>query len=128
MQKNQGFTLFSMILTLFVILTLGIMVMRAVPIYIENYSVRESLASLKKLPASEFTIDATENEAVLINKLIDKFEVNGIDIPKEKIHITNLTPDTSRVNVKYQVTRGLIGNISLLFDFDESVEVTFDSN
>lgn len=124
MRKQQGITLIGMLLTMAVVVIAGIVVMRVVPVYLEHYAVVTSLASLNKLPPTEFSLDPASNANILRSKLINQLYVNSIEsIKPEEIKIIPNGEGKFSISVKYEVTRPLVGNIRLLFDFQASQEV-----
>ncbi|WP_133128011.1 DUF4845 domain-containing protein [Legionella nagasakiensis] len=123
MDKQKGMTLIGMILTMIIVIMAGVVLMRIVPVYLQHYSVNKSIHALNRIPNSELSADPSANALLLKSKLLNQFYVNGIDIPTEKIRITLDRQGKFRVAVTYQVIKPLVGNISLLFNFDESQEV-----
>lgn len=123
MRKNQGMTLVGMLLTMVVVVMAGIVLMRIVPVYLQHYSVTSSIDALKRVPATELSADPFVNARMLKEKLMKQLYINSIEIPRDKINVVPNARGNFQVSVKYQVTKPLIYNISLLFDFDESHEV-----
>ncbi|STX51889.1 transmembrane protein [Legionella busanensis] len=125
MNKEKGITLIGFLLIAVVIVFVGILVMRVVPVYIQNYEVKNSIKALGNIKGDE-TIDAGS----LKQKLMNQLYINGInDIPAENINVTPTDQENRYlVTVKYDVIRPIISNINLLFNFNESQEVTVDSH
>ncbi len=123
MRKNQGMTLVGMLLTMAVVVIAGILVMRIVPVYLQHYSVTSSINALKKVPATEFSADPAANARMLKDRLMKQLYINSVELPPEQIRIVPNGRGNFLVSVKYQVTKPLVYNMSLLFDFDESHEV-----
>lgn len=124
MRKHQGMTLIGMLLTMAVVIISGVVVMRVVPVYLEYYEVASSMKALNALPATDFSTDPMANAAVLRTKLLNQLYVNSIvSITPEKIKMTPDGKGNIQVSIKYQTIRHLVGNVSLLFDFDASQEV-----
>ena len=124
MRKHQGMTLVGMLLTMAVVIILGIVVMRIVPVYLENYEVVTSMAALNSLPATEFSTEPSANASILRTKLLNQLYVNSIEsITPEQIVIEPDGQGNYQISIKYQVIRPLVGNMRLLFDFNVSQKV-----
>jgi Tfp pilus assembly protein PilE len=125
MQKTKGLTFIGMLFTMSAVVIIGVLAMRVVPVYIQHYTVVRSLQSLSSLPANELSSDAASNETSIKRSLMKQFEVNDIDyITDSNITISPKNTDQLIVTVQYQVTRPFIANISLLFNFNDSHEVS----
>ncbi len=125
MRNMKGLTFIGMLFTMAAVIVLGLLAMRITPVYIAHYTVAHSLSTLATLPTSDFSAEPAENVAIIKRSLMKQFEVNGInDITETNITIKPGEQYKLTVTIKYQVTRPFIGNISLLFDFDDSQEVT----
>ncbi len=124
MRNQQGMTLIGMLLTLTAVIILGIFLLRVVPVYIQHYSVTSSVKSLNQIPPSEFGYNSAVNVSVLKRKLENQLYVNAVDdLVGKGIKIKPLSQYTYLVTIQYQVTKPLVYNVSLLFDFDVSQEV-----
>ncbi|MCE3044305.1 DUF4845 domain-containing protein [Legionella sp. 16cNR16C] len=128
MYNQKGMTLIGLLLTVVIIVFLGILVMRVVPVYIQNYEIKRSLASLNNLDPSQFSSDPMANVSVLKTRLVNQLDLESIGFIKpEQI---NITPSNGNylVKLKYTVIKPLIANVSLMFDFEESEEVKVGSH
>ena len=124
MHNDKGMTLIGMLLTMAVVIFSGIVVMRIVPVYLEQYELITSLKALNSLPPTEFTADPSTNAGVLKSKLLSQLYINSIEsITPEQIVIVPDDKGNFQITVKYQVIRPLFANIRLLFDFEASQEV-----
>ena len=121
--RYKGMTLIGMVLTLAIVGTVGIVIMRVVPVYLDYYEVINSISALEKIPATEFSGDPAANASVLRDRLINQLYVNSIELPPEDISITPNENGNFQVRIKYKVIKHLFGNMSLLFEFDKSQEV-----
>ena len=121
--RYKGMTLIGMVLTLAIVGTVGIVIMRVVPVYLDYYEVSNSISALEKIPATEFSGDPAANASVLRDRLINQLYVNSIELPPEDISITPNENGNFQVRIKYKVIKHLFGNMSLLFEFDKSQEV-----
>lgn len=123
-KTNQGITLVGLLLTIIGIVLAGIVIIRTVPVYLEYYSVHESITALKTIPSADFSTDPAANAIMLRKRLLNQLYVNSVDIPDEGVKIVPLEHGNFKVSIKYQAVRHLFANISLLFDFDTSEEVS----
>jgi hypothetical protein len=124
MHKHEGLTLIGMLLTMAVVIISGVVIMRIVPVYIQNYELVSSIKALKNLPATDFSDDPASNAVVLRSRLMNQLDVNRIeDITPDQIIIQPSDENTFSVSIKYKVLKPLVYNMSLLFIFNESQEV-----
>ena len=117
--RNQaGLTFIGLILILIPIGFIAYVVMRAVPAYIEAYSVGDAINSLKK------EIDLRDKSKEEIYKMIQKrFEVNDIhSVGKDDIKIQK-TPNELSVTVDYEARVPLFSNAALALSFHKSAVV-----
>jgi len=128
MQKQQGMTLIGMLLTMAVVVLAAIVVMRIVPVVIQHYSIINSIKSLDQTPASSLTGDPATDVQLLQDSLSKRFDINGLqDLKPEELIITPDGANKFKIQLKYQVTRPLVYNVSLLFDFNRTIEVVVGS-
>lgn len=124
MRKYQGITLIGMLLTMAIVIIAGVVAMRIVPVYIQYYEVKTSLQALDQIPSTEFSTDPAANSGILKTKLLNQLYVNSIEsITAEQIVIQPNGENKFKISVKYRVTKPLVANISLLFDFTAYQEV-----
>lgn len=123
MRNEQGITFVGMLLAAAIVMIAGILLMKIVPVYIENYAVKQSIQVLRKIPSTEFSLSTEQNEALIKEKLIRQLEINGLMVAPDHIFLQPKSPGLYKITVKYQVFKPLIGNINLMFDFVEFEEV-----
>lgn len=127
-QKQQGMTFIGMLFTMALVIFAALLVMRIVPVYLQHYSVMQSIKGLNSIPVSSLSGDSYGDVDVLRSRLNKYFEINGIDSLKpEQIEIVPDGTNKFIVKLKYQVMKPLFYNIHLLFDFNDSKEVTVGS-
>lgn len=128
MQKQQGMTLVGMLFTATVVVMAAIIVMRVVPVYLQHYTITQSVKSLSTVPVDSLTGDPVTDVAVMKGDLDKRLNINSIDELKENdVVIVPKDEHRFQVTVKYQVIRPLGFNISLLFDFNDTYEVVAGS-
>lgn len=124
MRKQQGITLIGLLLTAFVVIIVTMTVMRIIPIYLENYEVKNTITSLNNLNAANFSFDTNANANILRKHLKDQFGIDRFnDLRVEEMTIVPSGENSYIVTVKYAVVKPLMFNISLMFEFNESQEV-----
>ena len=128
MQKQQGMTLIGMLFTVAVVVMAAIIVMRIVPVYLQHYTIVQSIKTLRTVPLDSLTGDPVTDVAVMKGDLDKRLNVNSVDDLKENdIIITPKEEHKFQVILKYRVIRPLGFNISLLFDFNDTYEVVAGS-
>lgn len=125
MRKAHGMTLVGMLFTMAVVIIIGVLIMRVTPAYVEYYSVTSSVNSLNSMPKDEFSLDSSLNSSILRKSLIKRLDINGINnVKSDNIKIIPNGINNFTVTVKYEVQKPLVSNMSLLFNFDVSQEVS----
>jgi len=125
MKKNQGMSVVGILFTIGVVVCLGILVMRVSVVYIHHYAITSSLQALNNIPSNRFSHNPAMNQIVLKKSLLRRLEINSIEnIKSDNIKISRKNPNQYLVNIHYQTQAPLFYNISLLFKFDASQEVT----
>lgn len=124
MRKQQGLTLIGMLLTVAVVVIGGIVIMRVIPVYLQNYEIKSSIDALAMLDPADFSTDTATNVVLLKKRLVNQFTINGLDdIKPEELTIVPDEKGNYTVHVKYTVVKPLVSNVSLMFEFDETREV-----
>lgn len=128
MRKQNGFTVFGMLVLIFCLVVILILITRVVPVYIDEYQVKNSIRSLRDLDSSFFSDDPMTNVSVLKSKLVTQLDINNIkDIKNNQIQIVPGDEGKYLVRIKYTVIKPLLYNVSLIFDFDEAEEISVNS-
>ncbi len=128
MNNLKGMSFVGMLLTIIIVILAGITLMRAVPVYIQHYSLIQSINALKTLPKSDLTRDPMVNARILKKKLTNQLYVNGVEIPEKDIKVTPGEPGTFTVLVNYDVKKPLFSHLNLLFEFRVKKGVSFGSS
>lgn len=128
MQKQQGMTLIGMLFIVVVVVMTAIVVMRALPVYLQHYAIVQSIKGLNSTPITALTGDYLV-DAVELRKSLDKrLDINGLDSLKEnELTITPNGENRFQVKLNYQAIRFLVYNVSLLFVFDGTYQVVIGS-
>jgi hypothetical protein len=124
MKKQQGMTFIGMLLTVAVIVMAATIIMRVIPVYLQYFSIIESIKGLNTIPVSSLTGDSYEDVTVLKSSLNKRLDINGVDSLKDnQLNIVPNGDNQFTVTVKYQVIKPLVYNINLLFNFDHTEKV-----
>ncbi len=128
MKKQQGITLIGMLLTMAVVVLAAIVVLRVVPVYIQYFSIIQSIKSLSATPMSSLSGDPESDIGVLRASLTKRLDINGVDdLKPNQLVITSDGGGLYTVKLNYQVIRPLIYNVSLYFDFQNTEKVKIGS-
>lgn len=128
MKKEKGMTLVGLLLTVSVLGMAAVLVLRIVPVYIQYYSIIQSIKSLSGASASTLNDDSIANIDVLRKDLAKRLDVNGLDDLKEdQLTISASGSNEYTVRLKYQVIKPLLYNVSLQFNFDDTEKVIIGS-
>jgi hypothetical protein len=128
MQNQKGMTVVGMLMAMVVVVLALIVVMRIVPVVIQHYSIVNAIESLSETPSTSMTGDPVEDITTLKANLNKRFDINGLEYLKENELV--ISPDGEnkyKVTLKYQVTRPLAFNVSLLFSFDRTIKLVVKS-
>jgi hypothetical protein len=124
MRKQLGITLIGMLLTMAIVIMAAIIVMRVVPVVIQHYSIVSSIKSLNQIPVSDMTQDPMTDVNTLRASLAKRLDINGLqNLKPDELVIVPEAANRFKVTLKYQVIRPLVYNVSLLFQFDRTIEV-----
>jgi len=117
-QRQRGLTLISW-LVIFVVAGFFIMVaLRITPVYLEHFAVKQSLESLKNEP-----FIGRKSIGEIRKMLQHRLDVNSVRrIGKDQIKITR-TGGVTTVAINYEERRPVMGNLSMVMTFDDSIEL-----
>ncbi|MBU2570766.1 MAG: DUF4845 domain-containing protein [Gammaproteobacteria bacterium] len=118
LQRQTGLTLISTILLLGLIAFFTLLILKIAPIYIDHSKVVNSLAGLKQ------TVDIqTKNKNEVWNALDKRFNLNYVyNVTKDDVKITK-QGNYLKVEIDYEVVEKIVGNLSVLVEFNEVIEV-----
>ncbi|MBI2786613.1 MAG: DUF4845 domain-containing protein [Legionella longbeachae] len=128
MRKSQGMTFIGTLFTIIVIVILATIVIRVIPVYLQYFSIRESIKGLNTISSSSLTGDSFADVDLLKSNLNKLLEINGAQSLKEdELIIVPNGENKFNIKLKYQVTKPLLYNVSLLFNFNYTEEVVLGS-
>ncbi|MCL5271753.1 MAG: DUF4845 domain-containing protein, partial [Gammaproteobacteria bacterium] len=99
-----------------------------IPVYLQHYSIVQSIKGLNATPSSDMTGDVYTDVTTLRKSVTKRLDINGVeDLKNDQLIITPSGTNTYKVQLKYQVVRPLVYNISIMIDFDNTFEVVTGS-
>ena len=116
--RQRGMTGAGWLLVLVLIGFFSLLTLKLAPIYMEHFTVKTVLASLKEEPL------ITKKSVGEIRKMIKRrMKVNGIyEFDKDNIKITR-EGGVTNVEIAYDVQKNMAGNVDILVFFSDSVEL-----
>ena len=119
-KKQQGMTLITMACIAIVLVSMFLLALNIVPIYIDHGKVTSALDSIKRNQEAR-----NESPEQLNNRLFRLLQVNNADdiLKKENVTINKLDNGSTQIHIQYEVVKKLVGNASILVQFDDQVEV-----
>ena len=117
-KHQHGLTLITTIFILGLIAFFTLLILKIAPIYIEHSKVANSLSAL------EHTTDIqTKNKSEIWSALDKRFNLNYVyDVTKDDVKITKRT-NYVKVEIEYEVVKKIAGNLSVLVEFYDVIEV-----
>jgi Tfp pilus assembly major pilin PilA len=116
--KQQGFTLISLVFILGIIGFFVMLVLKIGPIYLDHNKVKSALAALENTTDIE-----TFSEPEVRSSLDKRFNMNYVsDLKAQEVKITK-RGNYLKVQAKYEVVEKIAGNLSVLVEFDDVMEV-----
>jgi hypothetical protein len=116
--KQQGLTLISWLVILIMV---GVMIMvglKITPVYLEHFAVKKTLQSLKNEP-----LISRKPVAEIRKMLFRRLDMNSIyDLTKDEVTIKRAGGVTT-ITIKYEERRSVVGNLSLVMDFEDKIEL-----
>ncbi|MCU7916154.1 MAG: DUF4845 domain-containing protein, partial [Candidatus Thiodiazotropha sp. (ex Gloverina cf. vestifex)] len=117
-QKQQGLTFISWLVVLIVV---GFMVMvglKITPVYLEHFTIRKSLESLKDEPLLSRK-SVSEIRKILFRRL----DMNSVyRLTKDEVSIKR-SGGVTNITIKYEERRDVVGNLSMVMVFEDSIEL-----
>ncbi len=116
--QQKGLTFISILVILMVIGFFGLLILKIGPIYMNHFKVQDTLASLEAEP------DLTSHSKAKLRDLLDRrLNVNMVDnVSNEDISVTK-THERVSIEIDYEVTENIVGNLDVLVYFNEAIEV-----
>jgi hypothetical protein len=117
LKRQQGLTLISILLILGLIGFFVLLTLKIVPIYLDHGKVKSALEALKATPGLE-----SKGEYEIRDSLNKRFSINYVyDVSKDDIKIIK-HGNYVKVDIEYETVVKLVGNLSVLAEFHDSIE------
>ena len=115
--KQGGMTGLGWLTVIALVIFFALLIVRIVPIYIENYSVKTVLGSLEE----EALI--TQKPVREVRKIVERrLQINSVYDLDDKIHIEK-SSGVLTVDITYEVRKPMFGNIDIVVSFSDNVEL-----
>ncbi|MDD5268083.1 MAG: DUF4845 domain-containing protein [Methylococcales bacterium] len=117
-RHQQGLTFISLVFVLALIAFFVLLGLKIGPIYLNHSKVVSALAEIEKTPDIE-----EQSEAEIRASLDKRFNINYVDdVTQDDIKVTHYN-DYLKVAIEYEVVRKIAGNLSVLVEFNDVIEV-----
>ena len=117
-KNQQGLTFISLVFVLALIAFFVLLGLKIGPIYLNHSKVVSALAEIEKTPDIE-----EQSEAEIRDSLSKRFNINYVDdVTQDDIKVTRHN-DYLKVAIEYEVVTKIAGNLSVLVEFNDVIEV-----
>lgn len=117
-KRQQGLTFFGLVSVLGLIGIFVLLVLKIAPIYLDHSKVASALADIEKIPNLQ-----AKSQYEIRDSLNKRFNINYVyDVTQDDIKITKYG-DYLKIAIEYEVVRKIVGNLSVLVEFNDVVEV-----
>jgi hypothetical protein len=117
-RHQHGLTFISLVFVLALIAFFVLLGLKIGPIYLNHSKVASALAEIEKTPNIE-----EQSEAEIRDSLSKRFNINYVDdVTQDDIKVTRHN-DYLKVAIEYEVVTKIAGNLSVLVEFNDVIEV-----
>ncbi len=117
-RQQQGYTLISLIFILGCVAAVVLLIFKIGPIYLDHSKVKNAFAALE----GQGNI-AELSESEIRSSLDKRFNMNYVgDLKAQEVKVTK-QGGYVKVEADYEVVRKIVGNLSVLVEFDDVIEV-----
>lgn len=117
-RNQKGLTFISIALILGLIAFFVLLILKIAPIYFEHYKVSSSLQSLQEHPGL-----VKQSKRNVKKLLMKRFDINAIEDADEDTITVTKQGNYLQVEVNYEVTKNIAGNLDVLVYFNDMIEV-----
>jgi hypothetical protein len=115
--KQGGMTGLGWLTVIALVIFFALLIVKIVPIYIENYSVKTVLGSLEEEPL------ITQKPVREVRKIVERrLQINSVYDLDDKIHIEK-SSGVLTVDITYEVRKPMFANIDIVVSFSDNVEL-----
>ncbi len=120
-RSQRGWTIWSLLGVGFLLVAGALLFMKLMPVYLDNYKIKEAMASLAEDPRA-----ADWNKRQIISEMTNILYIDyGHDIVDlNKALSVEKENELKYIRVEYEVVVPLVYNVSALVDFNNEVEIT----
>ena len=119
-KKQQGMTMISITVIATVVISMFLLALDIIPIYMEHGKITGALRSIKNNP--EARGESPEQLKIRFFRILQVDSADNV-ITKDDITINREDNGLTKIHVEYEVVKKLVGNASILVQFDDSVEI-----
>jgi len=117
-KRQQGLTFISLVFILGLIAFFVLLGLKIGPIYLDHSKVVSALAEIEKTTGIE-----QQSEAEIRESLSKRFDINYVnDVTQKDITVIRYG-NYLKVVIEYEVVRKIAGNLSVLVEFNDVIEV-----
>ncbi len=118
LKHQQGLTFISLVFVLGFIAIVTLLILKVGPIYLDHSKVSSALAAVEQLTDVE-----TMSEAEVRRSLDKRFNMNYVTgVTQDDIKIVKIG-NYLKVTIEYEVVKPIVGNLSVLVNFNDEIEV-----
>jgi len=118
LRHQQGLTLISWMVVIAIALFFVMIGLKMVPTYLENYSIKQVLASVEQ-DRSLREMDRAE----LKRTILKRFKINSVyEFNRDDLKISK-ADDGLKISIDYEVRKPVVGNVAVVMTFSESAFV-----
>ncbi len=120
-KSQRGWTIWSLLGVGFLLVAGALLFMKLMPVYLDNYKIKEAMASLAEDPRA-----ADWNKRQIVSEMTNILYIDyGHDIVDlNKALSVEKENELKYIRVEYEVVVPLVYNVSALVDFNNEVEIT----
>jgi DNA-dependent RNA polymerase auxiliary subunit epsilon len=117
-KRQQGLTIIALVFILGLIAFFILLGLTIGPIYLDHHKVVGALSELEQVPDIE-----KKSETEIRDSLSKRFNINYVyDVNQDDITVTKQGGHL-KVLIEYEVVRKIAGNLSVLVEFNDKIEV-----
>jgi hypothetical protein len=117
-KHERGYTFFTLAIILGLIGFFALLVLKIGPIYLDHSKVKSALAAIENTTDVE-----TLTEPEIKSLLQKRFDLNYVNHAKMEDIVVTKRGSYLKVQIVYEVVEKIVGNLSVLVEFDDSFEV-----